>query len=46
MNWRLIWKDYRDFVTEMVPIVLGIVSLSIVWFAVVAITLVILRGCW
>ena len=43
MNWRLIWKDYCDFVTELVPIVLGTASVAIVWFAVVAIALVIVR---
>ena len=43
MNWRLIWKDYCDFVTEMFPLVLGMVSLAIVWVAVIAIALVIVR---
>ena len=43
MNWRLMWRDYYEFVTEMFPIVLGMVSLSIVWIAVVAITLAIAR---
>jgi hypothetical protein len=46
MNWRLMWRDYCEFVTEMVSIVLGIVSLAIVWVAVIAIALAILRGCW
>ena len=43
MNCRLMWRDYCEFVTEMFPIVLGIVSLSIVWVAVIAIALVIVR---
>ena len=43
MNWRLMWRDYCEVVTEMFPIVLGIVSLAIVWVAVIAITLVIVR---
>ena len=43
MNWRLMWRDYREFVTEMFPIVLGIVSLAIVWVAVIAIALTIVR---
>lgn len=46
MNLRLIWRDYCEFVTEMFPIVFGIVSLSIVWVAVVAIALSIVRWCW
>lgn len=46
MNWRLMWRDYCDVVTEMIPIVLGIVSLAIVWVAVIASALAILRGCW
>jgi len=32
MNLRLIWRDYCEFVTEMFPIVFGIVSLSM-WAA-------------
>ena len=43
MSWRLMWRDYREFVTEMFPIVLGIVSLAIVWVAVIASALVIVR---
>ena len=46
MNWRLMWRDYCEIMTEMIPIVLGIVSLTIVWVAVIASTLAILRGCW
>ena len=46
MNLRLIWRDYCEFVTEMFPIVLGIVSLAIVWVAVIAIALVIVRWLW
>ena len=46
MNWRLMWRDYFEFVTEMFPIVLGIVSLAIVWVAVIAIALAIVRWCW
>ena len=43
MNWRLMWRDYCEVVTEMVPIVLGMASVAIVWVAVIAITLVIVR---
>lgn len=43
MDLRLIWRDYCEFVTEMFPIVLGIVSLSILWVAVIAIALSIVR---
>lgn len=43
MNLRLIWQDYCEIMTEMFPIVLGIVSLSIVWVAVIAIALSIVR---
>ena len=43
MNWRLMWEDYREFVTEMFPIVFGIVSLAIVWVAVIAIAIAIVR---
>ena len=46
MNLRLIWRDYCEIMTEMFPIVLGIVSLSIVWVAVIAIALAIVRWCW
>jgi len=46
MNWRLMWRDYLEFVIEMFPIVLGIVSLTIVWVAVIAIALVIVRWLW
>ena len=46
MNLRLIWRDYCEFVTEMFPIVFAIVSLSIVWVAVIAIALAIVRWCW
>ena len=46
MNWRLMWRDYCEFVTEMVPIVLGTASVAIVWVAVIAITLVIVRWVW
>ncbi len=46
MNWRLMLRDYCEFVTEMVPIVLGIVSLSIVCVAGIAIALVIVRWLW
>ena len=45
MNWRLMWKDYCDFVTELVPIALGTATAAIVWFAVVVSALVIVR-CW
>ncbi len=43
MNWRLIWMDYCEFVTEMFPIVLGTASVAIVWVAVIASALVIVR---
>ncbi len=46
MNWRLMWRDYCEVVTEMFPIVLGIVSLAIVWVAVIAIALAIVRWLW
>ena len=46
MNWRLMWRDYFELVTEMFPIVLGIVSLSIVLVAGIAIALVIVRWLW
>ena len=43
MSWREMWEEYCGFVAVMVPIVLGIASVAIVWVAVVAITLVIVR---
>ena len=43
MNWRSMWRDYCEFMTEIVPFVLGIVSLAIVWVAVIASALVIVR---
>lgn len=46
MNCRLMWRDYCEVVTEMFPIVLGIVSLAIVWVAVIALALAIVRWCW
>lgn len=46
MNLRLIWRDYCEFVTEMFPIVLGMASVAIVWVAVIAIALAIVRWCW
>ncbi len=46
MNCRLMWRDYCEFVTEMFPIVFGIVSLAIVWVAVIAIALAIVRWLW
>jgi len=46
MNWRLMWRDYCEFVTEMFPIVLGMASVAIVWVAGIAIALAILRWLW
>ena len=46
MNWRLMWRDYCELVTEMFPLVFGIVSLAIVWVAVIAIALAIVWWCW
>ena len=46
MNWRLMWRDYCEFVTEMFPLVLVIASVAIVWVAVIAIALAIVRWCW
>ena len=46
MNWRLMWRDYCEFVTEMIPFVLGMVSATALWVVIIAIALAILRGCW
>ena len=43
MRWREMWEDYCELVTEMFPIVLGLASVTIVWVAVIAIAIAIVR---
>ena len=43
MNWRLMWRGYLEFVTEIVPVVLGMATASIVFVGVISIALAIVR---
>lgn len=46
MSWRKMWKDYLEFVTEIITVALGMATVTIVLATAAAIAGAIVRWCW